>query len=110
MSDQSPIESHHPPDHRISAARIPESAEPPRVKSVVNLKAYLKPLMDEELSDQSGGTTVPGTEMICGCVPVAQCACDLVQYHVGSNPCPSHCPCEGTCYTCKHWICTCVWV
>jgi hypothetical protein len=99
----------NPPDHRLSSARIPLSNEEPTVKALVNLKAYVKPNLDEELSDPSGAQALPGTEMICRCVPVEQCMCNSVDYYVDSKPCPTHCSCVGyTCHACKHWICTCV--
>ena len=79
------------PDHTLSSSRVEASAEPPRVFAVVDVRAFLKAQMDEELSSPTGGAASPGVETVCSCVPVAECACNTVRHYEGSSTCPLHC-------------------
>lgn len=87
------------PDHTLASANIEKTGEGPKVYAVTDLKAYLKPPMDEELAAPMGPPAVCGTEVSCSCVPVDTCACNTVAYHVGGSFCPTDCPCQctGTC-------------
>ena len=87
------------PDHTLLGARIETRDDPPRIFAVTDLRAYVKPDLDEELGSPTGGLATCGTEMMCTCVPVETCACDTVSYHNGGSVCPSDCPCQctGTC-------------
>jgi len=87
------------PDHTLLGAKINGNDDPPQVYAVTDLRAYVKPDLDEELGSPTGGLATCGTEMMCSCVPVETCACDTVSYHTGGSVCPSDCPCQctGTC-------------
>ena len=88
-------------DHTLASAKIVPTGEGPKVYAVSNLKAYLKPELDEELGAPMGPPAVCGSEVVCSCVPVDTCACNTVSYHVGGSFCPGDCPCQctGTCYS-----------
>lgn len=93
------------PDDTLGAMDIQPSGQEPQVYSVVDLRAYLKPPMDEELSSPAGGAADPGSSTICTCVPVEDCVCNTVTYHGGSDPCPNVCSCVGdTCYGGCHGV------
>ena len=87
------------PDHTLNGAKLRARGEEPKVFSVVDLRAYVKPPLDEELSDSAASPAAPGTETVCQCVPVEECACYTVSHYVGADPCPSHptCSCHGRC-------------
>jgi len=89
------------PDHTIASAKVKAGAEPPRVYAVANLRAYLKPTMDEELTSPEGGAANLGTALVCACVPVENCVCDTVQHHQGGSGCPDHC---STCVGGLYWF------
>ena len=92
--NRSPDSKEHPPDHKLSSAKIPLTDEAPLVRAVANLKAYVKPSLDEELSADSGSAVYLGTQKVCRCVPVEQCMCDCVYYYYESSI-PGHCSCVG---------------
>lgn len=83
------------PDHTLKNVRLPRSDEAPAVYAVVDLRAYLKPEMDEELTSPEGEPAVYGTETMCACVPVEDCACNTVSHYVDGSTCPAHCECVG---------------
>ena len=83
------------PDDTLHNAKLPLGDEPPAVYAVVDLRAYLKPEMDEELTSPEGEAAVYGTETMCECVPVEDCVCNTVGHFVDGNPCPAHCACVG---------------
>jgi len=85
------------PDHTLANAKIKRDGGKPQILSVVDLRAYVKPEMDEELSSTGGGAAAYGTETVCACVPVEDCACNTVTYYQGGSPCPDHCDCVGAC-------------
>ena len=78
------------PDHTLNGAKLTGRGEEPKIFSVVDLRAYVKPPLDEALADSTAGPASPGLERVCQCVPVEECACYAVSYHVGRDPCPSH--------------------
>jgi hypothetical protein len=84
------------PDHSLSNAKIPASGEPPKVYAVSDLRALVKPELDEELGAPTGSLATCGTETLCTCVPVETCACNVVSYRQGGSACPDHCPCQCT--------------
>ncbi len=103
-----------PPDDRLAAAQTKDAGDAPKVYAVTNLKAYVKPPMEEEITtshgEPAGGSTGIGVGVICTCVPVETCACFTVTYPSGNVICPADpgdpCGCTGTCSCNPH--CTCV--
>ncbi len=92
------MSDHRRPEDDIRTANVPqEKEEAPEIYAVSDLKAYLKPDLDEELGAPSGEAAVCGTEVVCGCVPVETCACNSVSYLSGGSTCPTDCACEGQC-------------
>jgi hypothetical protein len=85
------------PDHTLLGAHIDDTKEAPEIYAVSDLRAYVKPDLDEELGAPTGGPAVCGSEVLCTCVPVETCVCDAVSYHVGGSSCPGDCPCQCTC-------------
>ena len=88
------------PDHTLMSADIKETGEGPKIYAVSDLRAYVKPDLDEELGAPMGSAPpVCGTEVVCACVPYETCACNTVSYHSGGSACPDDCPCQctGTC-------------
>ena len=83
------------PDHSLINAKIQTKGEEPEVYAVMDLKAFVKPGLDEELTSIKGDAAAYGTEMICECVPVEDCVCNTVSEYSGNNPCPSDCDCVG---------------
>ena len=83
------------PDYTLANTKVEADGQPPRVYAVTDLKAYVKPPPDEELSGPDGSEVSLGTETMCQCVPVGECVCNTVSYYSGSNPCPDHCACVG---------------
>lgn len=81
------------PDHTLASADIEKSQESPKIYSVTNLRAFVKPDLDEELGSPAGNVAYLGVEMSCSCVPVETCACNTVSYYQGGSPCD----CTGTC-------------
>lgn len=84
-------------DDRLTSIPIPDNDEAPKVYAVSDLRAYVKPDLDEELGTPSGEPAVCGTEVICSCVPVETCACNIVTYATGDSACTADCSCEGVC-------------
>ena len=85
------------PDHTLLSAEIKETGEGPKIYAVSDLRAYVKPDMDEELGAPIGGAATCGAEVVCSCVPVETCACNTVTYTSGGSSCPGDCPCVGNC-------------
>ena len=85
------------PDHTLASANVGGNGDAPKVFSVVDLRAYIKPEMDEELGSSSGAPATYGTETVCECVPVEDCVCNTVSYYHGGDPCPDHCSCVNNC-------------
>lgn len=86
------------PDFSLENAQIPVSDEKPEVYAVSDLRSYVKPDLDEELSKPSGSAAICGSEVICSCVPVETCVCNQVSYHTGGNyGCSNHAPCASHC-------------
>ncbi len=83
------------PDHTLAGTDIQPQGDPPKVFNVVDLRAYIKPEMDEELMGSEGNPATYGTETVCTCVPVEDCVCNTVSYYSGGDPDP--CTCVGTC-------------
>ncbi len=83
------------PDQTLKSTILPLEENAPQVYAVVDLRPYLKPEMDEELTSPEGEPAVYGTETVCGCVPVEDCACNTVSHFVDGDSCPSHCSCVG---------------
>ena len=83
------------PDHTLAGADIDGKGEEPKVFSVVDLRAYVKPEMDEELTSSDGLAADYGIETVCECVPVEDCVCNTVAYYSGGNSDP--CSCVSTC-------------
>jgi len=89
-----------PPNHSLLGANLSPGSEPPKIYAVVDLRAYVKPPLSEELGSPAGAAAppaTPGTEVVCSCVPVEDCACNVVRYNEGSSICPTDCTCEVTC-------------
>ncbi len=88
-------------DHTLAASKAAPTGEGPKIYAVSNLKAYLKPGLEEELAAPMGPPPECRTEIVCSCVPADSCACNTVSYHVDSQLCPGDCPsqcqCEGIC-------------
>jgi hypothetical protein len=82
------------PDHTLANADIPDKDEAPKIYAVVDLKAYVKPEMDDELSRPDGEAATYDVETVCECVPVEDCACNTVSHYEGSDPC-AHGACHG---------------
>lgn len=92
MSDQ----KEKVPDHSLRAASIAADKDSPKVYAVADLRAYVKPDLDEELGSPTGGLADCGTQTLCSCVPVETCVCNTVTY--GGTACPGHCSCvSNTC-------------
>jgi hypothetical protein len=85
------------PDDGIDSVNIPDDDEAPEIYAVSDLRAYVKPDLDEELGAPTGEAAVCGTEVVCSCVPVDTCACNTVSYLSGGSTCPTDCSCEGQC-------------
>ncbi len=81
------------PDYQLDNAKIPVGGEEPKIYAVSDLKSFVKPDLDEELTKPVGGAAVCGTEVVCGCVPVDTCVCNVVSYHVGGES--GGCQCVG---------------
>jgi len=77
------------PDHTLGSFDARASGGEPAIYSVTDLRAYLKPDLDEELTGPDGGAADPGTVTVCECVPVTTCACHAVTYYKGSTVCRS---------------------
>ena len=86
-------------DHTLMSSNVKESGDGPVVFAVTDLRAYVKPDLDEELGSPVGGAAECGAEVLCTCVPVETCACNTVSHHSGGSGCPSDCACQctGTC-------------
>ncbi|HPS06734.1 MAG TPA: hypothetical protein PLG22_04325 [Kiritimatiellia bacterium] len=68
--------------------------------TLVRLKAFQKPALEEELIAPPGGSGTPcACNSVCGCVPVQQCACDTVCSCDAVSSCD---PYESPCYSC--WV------
>ncbi len=95
------------PNDNIIAALLQESGEKPEIYAVTNLRAYVKPDLDEELTKPGGGGATCGTEVVCTCVPVETCVCNTVTYHVGGDSggcsCVGNCCVGDSCYTIYHF-------
>ena len=87
------------PDYRLQTANIPanEADEAPEIYAISDLRALVKPDLDEELGSPEDNPAVCGTEVACSCVPVDSCVCNTVNYHEGGSSCPQECPCEEVC-------------
>lgn len=81
-------------DHTLASARVEPTGEGPAIYAVSNLKAYLKPGLEEELGAPMGPPADCGAEVTCLCVPADTCACNTVSYHVDGNACPGDCACQ----------------
>ena len=94
------------PDHSLQGAKIPAGKDSPKVYAVADLRAYVKPDLNEELGSPAGGLEKCGTQTVCSCVPVETCVCNTVTYG-GGCVCPGHCPCQcqctGTCVS-LYWF------
>ncbi len=91
------------PDHALAHADVEAQGEAPEIYRVVDLRAYVKPEMDEEISDTAGTSSGPSRSMICTCVPVETCVCNTVTYPAGCT-CVGHCSCVGnTCVSGLYW-------
>lgn len=85
------------PNHTLLDAEIDAAGEAPEIYAVADLRAYVKPDLDEELGSPMGDPAVCGSEVLCTCVPVETCVCDTVSYHAGGgSSCPGDCPCQCT--------------
>jgi len=73
------------PDHTLQAADVDGGDEAPVVYAVADLRAFVKPALAEELGAPMGGPAECGTEVVCTCVPVETCVCDMVVYHEGPS-------------------------
>ena len=85
------------PDHTLAKAAPVGKDDKPRVFSVVDLRAYIKPEMDEELTGSTERPATYGTETVCLCVPVEDCVCNTVSYYQGGSSCPGYCSCVNAC-------------
>ena len=92
------------PDHTLQNSTVPSVDEPPQVYSVTDLRAFVKPELDEVLESPAGHHKPEYGQTICSCVPVETCVCNTVTYRVGGG-----CPCTGTlsCGTTCSVTCTC---
>ncbi|MBI4915757.1 MAG: hypothetical protein HY825_07910 [Acidobacteria bacterium] len=84
------------PDHTLLGTEIEPTGEAPEIYAVSDLRAFVKPDLDEELGAPMGGPATCGTEVLCTCVPVETCVCNTVSYHQGGGSCPGDCPCQCT--------------
>ncbi|HNX49701.1 MAG TPA: hypothetical protein PKL08_06035 [Thermoanaerobaculaceae bacterium] len=84
------------PDHTLLGASPADDDEAPQVYAVADLRAFVKPDLDEELGAPTGSPAVCGTEVLCTCVPVETCVCNTVSYRSGGTSCPGDCPCQCT--------------
>lgn len=82
------------PDDRLEEVPLPADDGPPEIYAISDLRAYVKPDLDEELGAPTGDPAVCGTEVQCSCVPVETCACNVVTYITGDQACTSHCPAD----------------
>ena len=99
-----PEEQQPEPDHTLESAEIPEDTEGPEIYAVSDLRAYAKPDLDEELSNPVGGGAADcGAEVICTCVPVETCACNVVTRATGGGSCPGDCSCVGNTCVSLYW-------
>jgi len=108
-NNKMPNENNKIPDHSLLGTDIPKNDEGPKVYAVSDLRALVKPELEEELGTATGGLATCTTEVICTCVPVETCACNQVLYSVvtdpGGCPCQPVCACMCTCTgTCKYWF------
>lgn len=83
-------------DYRIASNNAKATGSGPKVYAVADLKAYLKPEMEEELAAPNGSPADNVSHVVCSCVPVDTCACNTVAYYVGDSFCPTDCPCQCT--------------
>lgn len=101
MSEQTPT---NPPDHTLMNAPLNGPSQGgPQIYSVVDLREYVQPELDEELSSTQGGDASYGVETMCECVPVEDCACNAVSFYHGGQPCPDYCSCVGACVS-LYWF------
>lgn len=100
-------EQDNKPNDSIIDAPLGMKAEPPQIYAVTNLRAYVKPSLDEELTKPSGAPATRGTEVVCTCVPVETCVCNTVTYHVGGDSggcsCVGNCCVGDSCHTIYHY-------
>ncbi len=85
-------------DHTLASSKAAPTGEGPKIFAVSNLKAYLKPGLEDELAAPMGPPPECGTEIVCECVPADTCACNMVSYHIGGNRCPGDCFCQAICW------------
>jgi len=86
------------PDYQLDNAEIPAGGEEPKIYAVSDLKSFVKPGLDEELTippSAGGGPASCGTEVVCSCVPVETCVCNVVSYRVGGTEDGGGCSCVG---------------
>lgn len=91
------------PDYQLDNADLPAADGEPKIYAVSNLKSFVKPDLDEELTtppSTGGGPAICGTEVVCSCVPVETCTCNVVSYRVGGTPDGGGCSCVDHCTTC----------
>ncbi len=95
------------PNDSILSVPLEENADPPKIYAVTNLRAYVKPDLDEELTTPTGAPATCGTEVVCTCVPVETCVCNTVTYHVGGQSggcsCVGNCCVGDSCHTIYHY-------
>jgi len=97
------------PDHLLANSPFLPDAAAPEVFAVKDIRFFLKPEMDEEVSSPEGASAPParhGVETTCGCVPVDSCACNVFEHNVGHNSCPTQSGCYTTCSCTRTCPCT----
>lgn len=98
---------HRVVDHTLINSDVRPNDEPPQVYAVSDLRAFVKPVLDEELSGPDAGLSASGVReqaaygrTICNCVPIEVCVCNMVVYHAGGHFYPGYDTCPVTVPAC----------